>query len=494
MARRLDAVKDARSQKLQKLRALGINPYPAKYEEKTHTISEARKMEGEIVGVAGRIWGRRKHGGTVFADLKDESGQIQIWFKKEKLGEDFQTLALLDIGDFLGVKGELVETKAGEVTIDVSSFTILAKSLRPLPSTWHGLKDVEERYRRRYVDLLLNPQVRENLLVRSKFIKLLREYLDKNGFLEIETPVLQPIYGGASARPFTTHHNALDNDFYLRISDELYLKRLIVGGFEKIYEIGKDFRNEGLERGRNPEFTQLEFYWAYVDYEDLMKFTEEMVSSIIKEIKGSFKIEYEGKELDFTPPWKRVRYRDLILSETGMDIDKINTEEELLTKIKKAGVSLDLHGVVGYGALLDAFYKRAVRPKIIGPIFLIDRPVELVPLAKRKEGDPRKVATFQLLAVGEEFLNAYNELNDPQDQRRRWEDENRLAQKGFEEYQVLDEDYIRALEYGMPPTAGWGLGIDRFLMLLTGAVNIKEVMAFPTLRPENLKKQENKGQ
>lgn len=483
MSTRLDAIRDARLQKLEQLKEAKINPYPSSY-ERTHYASEAQTAEGKKVKVAGRIWSLREHGGSAFADLKDQSGRIQLYFQQDHLGEQYSNLKLLDIGDFLGAEGEVFKTQKGEITVRVENYTPVAKAVRPLPSTWHGLKDVEERYRQRYVDLLLNPEVKERFLVRTKFIKFLREYLDKEGFIEVETPILQPIYGGASARPFVTHHNALDTDLYLRISDELYLKRLIVGDFEKVYEIGHDFRNEGLERGRNPEFTQLEFYWAYCDYERLMDFTEQMISSIIQKIKGDLRIEYEGKTVDFTPPWKRIRYRDLLLEKANIDIDKVDTEEELLEAIKASGISVDLEGVVGYGSILDAFYKRAVRPKIVGPIFLIDRPVEMVPLAKRKEDDPRKVATFQLVAVGEEFINAYNELNDPLDQRKRWEEENKLAQRGLKEHQVLDEDYIRALEYGMPPTAGWGLGIDRFLMLLTGALNLKEVILFPTLRPE----------
>lgn len=484
MAKRLEVVRKVRLEKLRKLRKFGIEPYPAKYGEERTLIEKARKSSGKTVAVAGRIWAWREHGASIFADLRDESGQIQLWFQKEKLGKDFELLGLFDLGDFIGARGKVTKTKAGELTVDVESFRLLVKALRPLPSTWHGLKDVEERYRQRYVDLLLNPEVKERFLLRARFIKLLREHLENRGFVEIETPILQPVYGGASARPFVTHHNALDADLYLRIADELYLKRLIVGSFEKVYEIAKDFRNEGLERGRNPEFTMCEFYWAYADYEELMRFTEEMLSGIIKKLLGTYQVRWEGRKLDFKPPWERVAYRDLILKETDIDIDKVKTEKTLLAEIKKRGIKVDLRGIAGYGPVLDALYKRVVRPKIVGPIFLIDRPVELVPLAKRKEDEPDRVASFQLVAAGEEFLNAYNEVNDPTDQRKRWEEELKLGRQGFEEHQVMDNDYIRALEYGMPPTAGWGLGIDRFVMLLTGAANIKEVIAFPTLRPE----------
>jgi len=484
MANRLTAIQNSRLKKLEEIKKFGIDPYPAKSRLRKYKIAEVLRKLNKKVGVAGRIFAWREHGNSIFADIKDESGKIQLFFQKKNLSWKFELLRLLDVGDFIGVSGRIIKTHSGEITIDVIEFELLTKSLRPLPSVWHGLKDVEERYRQRYVDLLLNTGVRENFLVRTKFVKLLRQWLDQNGFIEVETPVLQPIYGGASARPFITHHNALDVNLYLRIADELYLKRLIVGGFEKVYEIGKDFRNEGIERGRNPEFTQLEFYWAYADYEDLMNFTEKMISSIIVEIKGSLTFDYEGHTLDFTPPWKRVTYRDLIYKEAGIDIDIIDTEEKLLKEIKAKNIQIDLQGISGYGEILDAFYKRIVRPKIVGPVFLIDRPVEMVPLAKKKESNPNRVATFQLVAVGEEFINAYNELNDPLDQKQRWENEMKLAKKGGGEHQVLDEDYIRALEYGMPPTAGWGLGVDRFVMLLTGVSNIKEVILFPTLKPE----------
>ncbi len=483
MVGRLASVQKARLEKLEEIKKLGINPYPSKW-QRTHTTKDATKFLGKEVSVAGRLWALREHGGVTFADLRDESGKIQLYFEKEALGKKYEEVRLLDIGDFVGATGKVFKTERGEPTVRVSVLTLLTKSLRPLPSIWHSLKDVEERYRQRYVDLLLNPEVRENLLIRAKFVGLLRDYLEEEGFVEIETPILQPIYGGAAARPFITHHNALDTDLYLRIADELYLKRLIIGGFEKVFEIGRDFRNEGLEKGRNPEFTQLEFYWAYADYEDLMKFTEKMLEAILRAIKGSTKIKYGEHELDFTPPIKRVSYKELVRREAGIDIDSVKTEKELLAEIKKKGVQLDLRGIAGYGGVLDALYKRVVRPGIVGPIFLTDRPAEMVPLAKRKSDDPSKVATFQLVAAGEEFINAYNELNDPVDQRARWEEETRLGKKGFEEHQVLDEDYIRALEYGMPPTAGWGLGVDRFLMLISSAQNIKEVIAFPTLRPE----------
>lgn len=484
MAGRLEGIRKARLAKLDQIKGMGINPYPASV-SRTHRATQVESSLGKKVAVAGRVSSLRSHGGSVFADLQDESGNVQIFFSRSELNDrDFELVKLLDAGDFIGARGEVFKTHSGEVTVRAKSLTLLTKSISPLPTSWSGLRDLEARYRQRYADLLLNPKVKETFLIRSQFIKLLREWFDEHGFIEVETPILQPLYGGASARPFTTHHNALDTDLYLRISDELYLKRLVVGGFEKVYEIGHDFRNEGTERGRNPEFTQLEFYWAYADYVTLMDFTEALLSAVIGKIKGSLILEHEGNKLDFSPPLKRITYRDLLFGETGIDIEKVTTERELLSEIKKRKIKVDLRGVAGYGALLDAFYKRAVRPRIVEPVFVTDRPVEMVPLAKRREDNPRFASTFQLVVIGEEFINAYNELNDPVDQRRRWEEEGKLAKRGLLEHQMTDEDYLRALEYGMPPTAGWGMGIDRFLMLLTGEKNIKDVILFPTLRPE----------
>jgi lysyl-tRNA synthetase class 2 len=334
------------------------------------------------------------------------------------------------------------------------------------------------------VDLLVNPQVRNVFETRTKIVSALRSFMDKNGFMEVETPVLQPVYGGASARPFVTHHEALDRDFYLRISDELYLKRLIVGGFERVYEIGHDFRNEGIDRAHNPEFTMLEFYWAYADYERLMSFTEEMFVSLLKEVRGSTGIEYQGRRFDFKPPWKRLTYRQAILKATGIDINQADSEDTLMRAIKDHKIGLEERNPVGYGAVLDALYKQTTRPGLEGPLFLTERPAEFVSLAKRLPADPHKTASFQLLVAGEELLNAYNELNDPIDQAERWQESEKLGKKGKAEHEAFDEDYIRALEYGMPPTAGWGLGIDRLTAVLTNQPSLKDTILFPTLRPE----------
>lgn len=486
---RLEEIRKIRLEKVKKLRKLGINPYPSKVKYAPQKIRSARKSLEEKVTIAGRIWGWREHGNSIFADLKDEGGKIQLFFQKKNLKDKFSILDLFDIGDFIWVSGKVFKTEAGEITVDVSDFQLLTKSIRPLPSTWHGLKDVEERYRQRYVDLLLNPEVRHVFEIRRDLVYELRSYLNKKGGFEVETPVLQPIYGGATARPFITHHNALNSDFYLRISDELYLKRLIGGGFEFVYEFGKDFRNEGIDRQHNPEFTMLEFYWAWKDYNDLMRFTEEMLSSIAKKITGSYRVKHEDDLIDFSAPWKRMSFRDAVLAESDVDIRKIDTEVKLKAEIKKRKLDLELKGTIGYGAILDVFYKRLVRPNILGPVFLHDWPVEMVPLAKRHGDNPRIVENFQAVVKGMELVLAYSELNDPTDQRKRWEGEMSLARKGQGEYQTIDEDYLRALEYGLPPLAGWGMGIDRLTALLTNKHSIKETILFPTLRPENGRKE-----
>lgn len=479
----LDQIRNERIKKIEILKKAGTSPYPS-FNQKRLTIEKARELMGKEVQVAGRVFSLRGHGKLIFADLKDQTGKIQLMFKVDTMKEnEFEYVNLIDIGDFTYVSGTVTKTVKGEISILVSSFQFLAKSTHPLPEKWHGLKDVEERYRQRYVDLLTNEDVRKTFLTRTSVIQRLRSFLDKEGFIEVETPVLQSIYGGASAKPFTTHHNVLDCDLFLRISDELYLKRLIVGGFEKVYEIGKDFRNEGMSRAHNPEFTMLEFYWAYVDYNQLMDFTEKLISSIIQELKGGMKVEFAGKMYDFTPPWKRISYREAMLHYAKLDIDQVNTEEKLIEIIKK-NQYLPGEKLIGYGQILDALYKKMVRPHLEGPLFLTDHPIAMKPLAKSREDDPTKAASFQLLVAGDEFINAYNELNDPQDQRNRWLAEMELGKKGALDCQTVDEDYIRALEYGMPPTAGWGLGVDRLVAFLTNQHTIKDVILFPTLKPE----------
>ena len=486
----IDDLKKIRLAKLESLKQLGVDPYPADV-TRNQTIAEARGMDGQEVAVTGRIMGLRGHGKLIFLDVVDGTGKIQAMVKADVLSPESAPLVdCLDLGDFLAVQGTVGKTQSGEVSVVVKTLQVISKSIRPLPSEWSGLKDIEERYRQRYVDLNVNPDVRDIFVTRSRVITFLRSFLDKDGFLEVDTPVLQPIYGGAQAKPFVTHHNALDVELYLRISDELYLKRLIVGGFDKVYEIGRDFRNEGIDRQHNPEFTMLEFYWAYANYEMLMTYTERMLSSLVKEIKGSYKITYQGQELDFAPPWPRMSYRDVVKQYSGIDIDEANTEETLLAAIKAKRISLDLTGVVGYGALLDTLYKATARPHLIGPMYLTDRPTAFVALAKRLPNDPFKTASFQLLVCGKEIINAYNELNDPGDQAARWRESESLGKRGQTEHEAFDHDYIRALEYGMPPTAGWGMGIDRLVTILTDQANLKDVILFPTLRPEKFEQDE----
>jgi lysyl-tRNA synthetase class 2 len=484
MAGRLSGIREQRIEKIKQLKELGVDPYIGKT-ERTDVIAEAREKEGEKVKVVGRVMAIRGHGGLIFMDLRDESGQMQLVIKKDNVSErEWMIQELVDIGDFVQAGGGVFKTKAGEISVEVKVFGLLSKAVRPLPSSWHGFKDVEERYRQRYVDLILNPEVRKVFDARTRIVRFLRQFMDKKGFMEVETPVLQPIYGGATARPFKTFHNALKSEFYLRIADELYLKRLIVGGYEKVYEIAKDFRNEGIDRQHNPEFTMMEFYWAYANYEDLMKLSEEMLGGAVKEVTGKYKIEYQGKKIDFSPGWERITFRDLVFRDTKIDIDEVKDEKGLREMIKSRGLKVELEEVEGYANVLDELYKEYCRPKMTGPVFLIDHPYEMKPLAKRKSGDPSKVASVALVVAGFEIFNAYNELNDPQDQRERWEEEKKLLEAGFKEAQMLDEDYIRALEYGMPPTAGWGMGIDRFTAIVTNQPNLKDTIIFPTLRPE----------
>lgn len=483
---KLEQIRQIRLKKIDNLVKNGINPYPQPKLNKRQTCIQAQLMLDKEVVLAGRIMSLRGHGRAFFADLEDLSGRIQLFFQQSQLSESTFDLIqkTIDIGDVVSVEGIIFKTKAGQITVDVKNFSLLAKAIRPLPEKWHGFKDTQDRYRQRYLDLIVNPDIRQIFITRSKILTRLRSFLDKNGFLEVETPILQPVYGGASAKPFTTHHNSLDMDMYLRISDELYLKRLIVGGLEKVYEVSRDFRNEGVSRFHNPEFTQVEFYWAYIDYQVLMEFTEKLLVDIIKHIKGSLQIEFQAVSLDFTPPFERITFKDIILKQTGIDIDKITDEKEFKNILKAKHIKLDLTGVVGLGALFDELYKQLVRPNIKGPTFVIDYPSQMIALAKRKADNPQKIATFQLLACGIELLKAYDELNDPQDQARRWLEEQGLEKKGLETAMQFDHDYIRALEYGMPPTAGWGMGIDRLTQFLTDQPTIKDVILFPAMRSE----------
>lgn len=484
----IDELRKIRLQKLEAIKKAGILAYPEKT-KRTHKITEAldgfpkfSRSKKEII-LAGRIKSQRGHGGATFFDIEDESGKIQVFLKKDGVGEKSYQFFLdhFDVGDFVEARGVLFQTKAGEKTLEARDYKILAKSLLPLPEKWHGLQDVEERFRKRYLDLMMNPEVKSKFRLRSRIVKEIRSFLDGEGFLEVETPILQPLYGGATARPFKTHLNALDVDLYLRISPELYLKRLLVGGFEKVYEIGKCFRNEGIDRQHNPDFTMLEFYWAYADYKDLMTFTEKLFGDLLKKIFRSQKIKYEDREINFKTPWSRIEYNVLFKKQTGIDLEEINTEA--LRKKAKEILGQEVRGEKA--EIADEIYKKFCRPEIWDPTFIINHPVGSAPLAKRLEKNPAKLARFQLVTAGGlELVNAFSELNDPIEQKSRLEDQERLLKEGgFDEAQRLDEDFIEALEYGMPPAAGFGMGIDRLVTLLTDSHSLREAILFPTMRP-----------
>ncbi|MGB9706772.1 MAG: lysine--tRNA ligase [Microgenomates group bacterium] len=489
MALPIDQLRKIRLEKLRKIKDLGIDPFPPRCLRQQTTL-EALKMIGKKVAVAGRIMAIRGHGGIQFADLCDESAKIQLVFKKNQLSIiNYQLSILLDIGDFLAAQGEVFKTKAGEISVLVEDFQILAKSLRPLPSKWYGLKDVEERYRKRYLDLIMNRKVKETFILRTKIISAVREFLDKQGFLEVETPTLQEIYGGAAARPFITHHNALDSDFYLKISDELYLKRLIIGGFEKVYEIDKDFRNEGIDRMHNPEFTMMECYWAYADYHNMMKLTEDLFNFVVKKVLGTTKINFGEHKIDFKPPWRRLTMKEGLKEYAKVDIDKL-TDEEIKNLLKKhnliaeekptlSGVAAGFNRGVAIATLFEL-----VEPHLIQPTFVTDFPKETTALCKPKPQDPSLIERFEPYIAGFEVGNAYSELNDPLLQREFFQQQVKAAKSGDEEAHPMDEQFLEAMEYGMPPTGGLGIGIDRMVMLLTNNQNIRDVILFPTLKPK----------
>ncbi len=482
----VDELRKIRLKKLEAIKKAGLLVYPARV-KRTHRIADALKdfsnltrFKKEIV-LVGRIRSLRIHGGATFLHIEDGSGKIQAHFRKDKLGESGYKFFLdnFDIGDFIEVRGILFKTKKGEKTIEASNYKTLAKSLLPLPEKWHGLRDIEERFRKRYLDLIFNPEVKKKFETRSEVIKAIREFLEKEGFLAVETPILQPIYGGAKAKPFKTHLNALDIDLYLRISPELYLKRLLVGGFEKVYEIGRVFRNEGTDRAHNPDFTILEFYWAYADYKDLMKLTEKMLESLVKRIFGVLKIKYEGKEIDFKTPWPRIEFSQILRKYTKVSLEEINLEA-LKREAKKLGLTTE----GGKAEVADAIYKKVCLPKIWQPTFIINHPLGAFPLAKALDDNPLKLANFQLVTAGWELINAFSELNDSLEQRRRFKEEEQYFKAGLEEAQRMDEDFLEALGYGMPPAAGFGLGIDRLVALLTDSHSLREVILFPTMRPK----------
>ncbi len=484
-----------RLDKLETIKKLGFNPYPHSYSQTHHAqeilekYSKLKKEEKtkDKVSVAGRIMTLRAMGKASFGHLQDQSGKIQFYIREDEVGEKLYSLFKnLDLGDIIGIEGTIFRTKMGEITVWVKKLEILSKSLQPLPEKFHGLTDTEIRYRQRYLDLIVNPEVKETFIKRTKIIKLIRTFLDNQGFLEVEIPNLQLNYGGASARPFKTHLNALNMNLFLSISPELYLKRLIVGGYEKVYTICKNFRNEDIDTAHNPEFTMMEFYYAYANYEKLMKITEELIPKLVKEINGSYEVTIANKKINFKPPFKRIKFKDLILKETNIDIDKCKTFESLKQEIiKKKLLHVNIKNKNHYGALMDELYKRVCRPNIIQPTFLTHYPVEMIALAKRNEKDPSKINSFQLLVNESELVKAYDELNDPIDQRERLEEQQVLLKKGDEVAMPLDEDFLNALEVGMPPTAGYGLGIDRLIMTITGKDSIKDVILFPFMKPLN---------
>lgn len=475
-----------RIKKLQKLREQGIDPYSNNFEVtniSTEIIEKFQQMENKSVKVAGRIISLREHGKSTFAHLRDAAGKIQIYFNFNQLGkEKYDLVSLIDIGDFLGVEGKVFKTKTGEITILVEDYVFLSKCLLPLPEKWHGLKDVEIRYRQRYLDLIANEEVKNIFITRAKIINLIRKYLNERGFLEVETPILQVIPGGASARPFITYHNALDINLYLRIAPELYLKRLVVGGFEKVYEINKSFRNEGISTLHNPEFTMLEVYKTYADYQEVMRFTEELILYLAENVKGTTEIEYQGKKINFSPPFERISYNEAIYKYTGIDFKNLK-EENLKEVIEK--LNLEISENKNRWEVSEEVFKKHVEKNLIQPTFVYDFPKEISPLARCKKQDKETAERFELLISGFEIANAFSELNDPLEQRERFEIQASKKGKPDEEAHYIDEDFLRALEYGMPPTGGLGIGIDRLVMLFTNSASIREVILFPHMRPEN---------
>jgi len=497
MQESLEQIKKHRKEKLEKLRELGINPYPYNF-QRTHTTTEAaEQIDGlekneEKISVAGRLMSIRRMGKASFGHIQDMSGRIQIYVRKDNIGyHGYELFKLLDIGDTIGVQGKIFRTRTGEITVLAESIELLAKSIHPLPiakieETDEGkiihdqFADKELRYRQRYVDLTVNPDVKDVFLKRSCIISSIRSMLENKGFLEVETPILQPLYGGAFARPFTTELHSLKMKQYLRIADELYLKRLIIGGYEGVFEIAKDFRNEGLDRFHNPEFTMLELYVAYEDYKYMMELVEDIFPKLATEILGTTTFNYQGKEINLSTPWKRIQFFRAIEEFSGYSLD--NTEENEMRVIAQ-NLEVEIEKFWGKGKILEEIYDKKVEPFLIQPTFVTDHPLEISPLAKKHRDNPFLVERFEVIIAGKEFANAFSELNDPVDQRQRFDEQMSLRAKGDKEAQVMDEDYIRALEYGLPPTAGIGIGIDRLVMLLTDSPSIRDVLFFPQLRP-----------
>ncbi len=479
-----------RRESLRQLRELGIDPYPAAEYKVTIAASDITPDSGQV-RIAGRIMSRRIMGSASFFELQDHTGRIQVYIKRDEMPENFYNTVfkkLLDIGDFVGVQGEAFVTQTGELSVHCKELRVLSKSLRPLPvvkekdgKTYDAFTDPEQRYRQRYVDLVVNPAVRDVFVARAKVISTMRRFFDSYGYLEVETPILQPIAGGAAARPFITHHNALSTQLYLRVANELYLKRLIVGGYDGVYEFAKDFRNEGMDRTHNPEFTVMEIYVAWKDYRWMMEFTEKMIAEVATALHGTTKLRAWGNDLDFTPPFKRITMRDAIREKTGIDIVG-KGEEELREECRNLGIATD--ATMGKGKLIDAIFGEKCEADLIQPTFVIDYPIEMSPLVKRHRTEPELTERFELFVNGKEICNAYSELNDPIDQLERFQEQLRLSEKGDDEAMFIDADFVRALEYGMPPTSGMGIGVDRLVMLLTDQSSIQDVLFFPQMKPE----------
>ena len=478
-----------RREKLDKLREEGKDPYKITKFERTHTSKEIvdnyDELEGKDVTVAGRIMAKRIMGKASFCHIQDSTGKIQSYVSINDLGEEsYKQFKEDDIGDIIGITGFVFKTRTGEISIHAKEVTLLSKSLRPLPEKFHGLKDTDLRYRQRYVDLIVNPEVKDTFIKRTEIIKEIRRILDEKKYIEVETPILNTIAGGASARPFITHHNTLDIDMYLRIATELYLKRLIVGGFDRVYEIGRIFRNEGMDIKHNPEFTTIELYQAYANLEDMMNLTEELVSKTAQKVLGTMKITYQGQEIDLTPSWKRVTMIDAIKEVTGVDFNTITTDEEAMEAAKKAGVPV--HPIkTTRGDIIAAFFDEKVEETLIEPTFIYEYPIENSPLAKKMPDDERMTQRFELFIGGREYANAFSELNDPIDQYERFLNQVKQREAGDDEANMMDTDFVTALEYGMPPTGGMGMGIDRLVMLLTDEASIRDVLLFPTMKPLN---------
>lgn len=480
----LNELMKARREKLVQIEAKGIEPFGRRCETTHHAaqiVEQFETLEGRCVKIAGRLMAIRGHGKASFTTLADMSGKVQLYFRQDVLGEDaYANFKLLDIGDIIGAEGEVFRTNRGEISIKVTAFAIQAKSLRPLPEKFHGLKDVETRYRQRYLDLIVNPQVKDTFVLRSKIIQSLRRYLDGRDFLEVETPMMHPIAGGAAARPFVTHHNALDMDLYLRIAPELYLKRLIVGGFEKVYELGRVFRNEGISIRHNPEFTSIEIYQAFADYNDLMDLSEGIIVQAAEDVLGMTKINYQGTELDFSRGWKRVSMNDAVLAETGKDFSKVGSLAEARAIADELGVKYEQsHGI---GGILNAVFEDKVEETLIQPTFITGHPTEISPLAKRNRENPAIVDRFEIFIFGREIANGFSELNDPVDQEGRFLEQVKQRESGDGEAHMMDRDYVTALEFGLPPTGGLGIGVDRLVMLLTDSASIRDVLLFPHMR------------